>query len=77
MPPKSRNTGNAKEQMIIAIECKNGRMKELDTSAFTVNNTMSAGDKTARNVLTELDLRLNLVDEVGLRLDFYWYDATP
>lgn len=63
--------------MIIAIEYKNGRMKEFDTSAFTATNAMSAGDKTARNVLTELDLRLDLVDEVGLRLDFYWYDATP
>ena len=63
--------------MIIAIEYKNGRMKEFDTSAFTTTNAMSAGDRTARNVLTELDLRLDLVDEVGLRLDFYWYDATP
>lgn len=63
--------------MIIAIEYKNGRMKEFDTSSFTTNNAMSAGDKTARNVMTELDLRLDLVDEVGLRLDFYWYDATP
>lgn len=63
--------------MIIAIEYKNGRMKEFDTSAFTTTNAMSAGDKTARNVLTELDLRLDLVDKVGLRLDFYWYDATP
>lgn len=63
--------------MIIAIEYKNGRMKEFDTSAFTTTNAMSAGDKTARNVMTELDLRLDLVDEVGLRLDFYWYDATP
>ena len=63
--------------MIIAIEYKNGRMKEFDTSAFTTTNAMSAGDKTARNVLTELDLRLDLVDKDGLRLDFYWYDATP
>lgn len=63
--------------MIIAIEYKNGRMKEFDTSAFTTTNAMSAGDKTARNVLTELDLRLDLVDKVGLRLDFYWHDATP
>lgn len=63
--------------MIIAIEYKGGRMKEFDTSAFTATNAMSAGDKTARNVMTELDLRLDLVDTVGLRLDFYWYDATP
>lgn len=63
--------------MIIAIEYKNGRMKEFDTSAFTTTNAMSAGDRTARNVMTELDLRLDLVDKVGLRLDFYWYDATP
>lgn len=63
--------------MIIAIEYKGGRVKEFDTSAFTTTNAMSAGDKTARNVLTELDLRLDLVDKVGLRLDFYWYDATP
>ena len=45
--------------MIIAIEYKNGRMKEFDTSAFTATNAMSAGDKTARNVMTELDLRLD------------------
>ena len=38
---------------------------------------MSAGDKKARNVMTELDLRLDLVEKVGLRLDFYWYDAAP
>lgn len=63
--------------MIIAIEYKGGRVKEFDTSAFTATNAMSAGDKTARNVMTELDLRLDLVDTVGLRLDFYWYDATP
>lgn len=63
--------------MIIAIEYKNGRMKEFDTSTFTTTNAMSAGDRTARNVMTELDLRLDLVDKVGLRLDFYWYDATP
>ena len=63
--------------MIIAIEYKNGRMKEFDTSAFTTTNAMSAGDKTARNVMTELDLRLDLVETVGLRLDFYWYDAAP
>ena len=58
--------------MIIAIEYKGGRVKEFDTSAFTATNAMSAGDKTARNVMTELDLRLDLVDTVGLRLDFYW-----
>lgn len=63
--------------MIIAIEYKNGRMKEFDTSSFTTTNAMSAGDKTARNVMTELDLRLDLVETAGLRLDFYWYDATP
>lgn len=63
--------------MIIAIEYKNGRMKEFDTSSFTTTNAMSGGDKTARNVMTELDLRLDLVEAVGLRLDFYWYDATP
>lgn len=63
--------------MVIAIEYKNGRMKEFDTSAFTTSNAMSAGEKTARNVMTELDLRLDLVHEVGLRLDLYWYDATP
>lgn len=63
--------------MIIAIEYKNGRIKEFDTSAFTTTNAMSAGDKTARNVITELDLRLDLVETAGLRLDFYWYDATP
>lgn len=63
--------------MIIAIEYKNGRMKEFDTSSFTTTNAMSAGDKTARNVMTELDLRLDLVETVGLRLDFYWYDASP
>lgn len=63
--------------MIIAIEYKNGRMKEFDTSSFTTTNAMSAGDKTARNVMTELDLRLDLVETVGLRLDFYWYDAAP
>lgn len=63
--------------MIIAIEYKGGRVKEFDTSAFTATNAMSAGDKTARNVMTELDLRLDLVDTVGLRLDFYWYDAAP
>lgn len=63
--------------MIIAIEYKGGRVKEFDTSVFTATNAMSAGDKTARNVMTELDLRLDLVDTVGLRLDFYWYDATP
>lgn len=27
--------------------------------------------------MTELDLRLDLVETVGLRLDFYWYDAAP
>lgn len=27
--------------------------------------------------MTELDLRLDLVETVGLRLDFYWYDASP
>lgn len=63
--------------MIIAIEYKNGRIKEYDTSDFTTPNAMSAGDRSARNVMTELDLRLDLVDTVGLRLDFYWYDATP
>lgn len=63
--------------MIIAIEYKSGRMKEFDTSSFTTTNAMSAGDKTARNVMTELDLRLDLVETVGLRLDFYWYDASP
>lgn len=63
--------------MIIAIEYKSGRMKEFDTSSFTTTNAMSAGDKTARNVMTELDLRLDLVETVGLRLDFYWYDAAP
>lgn len=63
--------------MIIAIEYKSGRMKEFDTSSFTTTNAMSAGDKTARNVMTELDLRLDLIETVGLRLDFYWYDAAP
>lgn len=63
--------------MVIAIEYKSGRIKEFDSTAFTTSNAMSAGDKKARNVMTELDLRLDLVDEVGLRLDFYWYDATP
>lgn len=63
--------------MIIAVEFKNGRIKEFDSTAFTTSNAMNAGDKTARNVLTELDLRIDLIETEGLRLDFYWYDATP
>ena len=62
--------------MIIAVEYKNGRIKEFDTSAFTSGDALSSIERGSRNMMTEFDLRLDRLDEDGLVLDVFWYDPT-
>lgn len=60
--------------MIIAVEFKNGRIKEFDTSAFTSGDALTSVDRNAKNLMTEFELRLDKLMEDGLILDVFWYD---
>lgn len=60
--------------MIVAIDFKDGRIVEFDANAFTSSDAMRGADRAARNAMTEFDLRLDKIGEVGLRLDIYWHD---
>lgn len=63
--------------MLIAIDFKDGRVKEFDTASFTGPEAMRGSDLGARNIATEFDLRLDQVLEgKGIRLDYYWYDVS-
>ena len=63
--------------MLIVIEYKDGRIKEFDPSAFTSMKALSdAPRRQPQNVMTEFDLRLDLLEKEGLRLDIFWYDTS-
>lgn len=62
--------------MLIAVEYKDGRIKEFDANAFTSNEAMVGPDRRAKNALTEFDLRLDRIEEDGLRLNIFWHDAS-
>ena len=61
--------------MIIVIEYKNGRTREIDPTTFTTPQAIVRDSKSAKNVATDFDLRVDKLDTEGLRLDIYWYDA--
>lgn len=64
--------------MLIGIEYKNGRVKEFDPNTYTSNEAMagaSRGTGGAKNAVTEFDLRLDRIEEDGLRLNIYWHDT--
>ena len=64
--------------MIIAAEYKNGRIQEFDPSTFTTTQALPQQNRGSRSVMTEFDLRVDDIEEKGLRLDLWWYDiATP
>lgn len=62
--------------MIIAVEFKNGRIKEFDTSAFTSGDVLTSMDRNSKNLMTEFELRLDRLMEDGLILDVFWYDIS-
>lgn len=61
--------------MLIAVEYKNGRIKEFDTSAFTTPQALTTLQR-GMNVLTEFDLRLDRLEIDGLVLDVFWRDVS-
>lgn len=60
--------------MKIAVDYTNGRIKEFDLTIFTNNDAIRNGERASKNVTTELDLRLDRLEEDGLRLDLFWHD---
>lgn len=62
--------------MLIVIEYKDGRIKEFDPNAFTSTKALTVASKQPQNVMTEFDLRLDLLEKDGLRLDIFWYDTS-
>lgn len=62
--------------MVISADFKDGRIREFDLSTYTNGSAMTAYERSAVNILTEFDLRLDRLEEDGLRLDFFWFDAT-
>lgn len=62
--------------MLIGIEYKDGRVKEFDPNAYTSNEAMVGVDRSAKNAVTEFDLRLDRLEEDGLRLNIFWHDTT-
>lgn len=62
--------------MVISVDFKDGRIREFDLSTYTNGSAMTAYERSAVNVMTEFDLRLDRLEEDGLRLDFFWFDAT-
>lgn len=61
--------------MIVAADYRDGRIREFDLSLFTSPNAMTAFDRGSVNIATAVDLRLDRLDEDGLRLDYFWYDV--
>lgn len=61
--------------MIVAADYRDGRIREFDLSLFTSPNAMTAFDRGSVNIATTVDLRLDKLDEDGLRLDYFWYDV--
>lgn len=61
--------------MIVAADYRDGRIREFDLSLFTSPNAMTAFDRGSVNIATAVDLRLDRLDEEGLRLDYFWYDV--
>lgn len=60
--------------MKIAVDYTNGRIKEFDLTIFTNNDAIRNGERASKNVTTELDLRLDRIEQDGLRLDLFWHD---
>lgn len=60
--------------MIIAVEYRNGRIKEYDASGFVPTEASRGRSGASRNVVTEYDLRLDRIADDGLVLDIYWHD---
>jgi hypothetical protein len=58
--------------MRIAVHYANGMINEFDTTNFT---DATPFEKEGRNILTEYQLRLDLIYDEGLLLDILWYDA--
>lgn len=64
--------------MIISIEFRDGRVKEFNTQSLTAADPWKCGLEGARAIVTEFDLRCDLLDfgsgggEEGLRLDIYY-----
>lgn len=61
--------------MVISVEYDDGRIREFDTGAFTPTNPFKGVDgqgSRSDNYVTEFDLRVDLLEEEGLRLDIYY-----
>ena len=60
--------------MEIAVEFADGRIREFNTSAYTASDPFTRrnpDDPSEEAIVTELDLRLDLLETEGLRLDIY------
>ena len=62
--------------MIIAVEYKDGRIKEFDCSSFTSGDALTCVEKNAKNMVTEFDLRTDNIERDGLILNVFWHDVT-
>lgn len=62
--------------MIIAVEYKDGRIKEFDFSSFTSGDALTCVEKNAKNMVTEFDLRTDNIERDGLILNVFWHDVT-
>ena len=60
--------------MEISVDFEDGRIREYNTASFVTEDALrgtNPRDPRAPCVLTEFDLRLDLLEEEGLRLDLY------
>lgn len=60
--------------MEISVDFEDGRIREFSTSTFTASDPFrgrNPRDPSEETILTELDLRLDLLETDGLRLDIY------
>lgn len=62
--------------MNIVVRYANGMVEEFDTNALTSPDPFrgSSGDFQA-NICTDVQVRLDLLEAEGLRIDVYWYDT--
>lgn len=61
--------------MEISVDFADGRIREFNTGSFTASDPFSGADPsdvTRSCFVTEFDLRLDLIDTEGIRLDIYY-----
>ena len=61
--------------MRVSVQYLSGKVTEFNLETFCDPNPFDDRGYAGKNIMTELDLRLDLLEAEGLRLDVYWYNS--